>query len=369
MVLKIGLVLMLLGQLLFARWGQGSHRYINDAAVDHLPPAMSFFQDHRDYLSEHSVDPDQNGYPHPGYYHYIDIDVFDEFFTGEMPHTYDGMIALYGQSAVEDAGTVPWVIEWWLEDLTQLMMDGSWNDAWQLAAEMGHFVADSHQALHLTENYNGGLTGNYGIHARYETELMNRHLDNITLPDSTAGYWQTPIDSIMAYIEDIYPVVSLVIAADDDAYALDPNHGNTYYNRMWSLVGDTTVWTLNRAVVDVASLWYTAWINAGSPYPIGVGVKEEQLPEKATLAAFPNPFNGQLTLSYTYHEPGAVNIRIYDVKGDLVKTYGSGMLQGGRHFLHWDGLDESGVGVGTGVYIVQLQQGGLIKAAKVMLLK
>ncbi len=43
---------------IYARWGWGSHRFINAAAVDHLPSETSFFQDHRDYLSEHSVDPD-----------------------------------------------------------------------------------------------------------------------------------------------------------------------------------------------------------------------------------------------------------------------------------------------------------------------
>ena len=41
-------------------WGWGAHRYINENAVDYLPSEMSFFQDHRQYLKDHSVDPDTN---------------------------------------------------------------------------------------------------------------------------------------------------------------------------------------------------------------------------------------------------------------------------------------------------------------------
>jgi hypothetical protein len=41
-----------------------------------------------------------------------------------------------------------------------------------VAADIGHYVADMHQPLHLTRNYNGQLTGNYGIHARYEGQMI-----------------------------------------------------------------------------------------------------------------------------------------------------------------------------------------------------
>ena len=369
MVSRFTLIFFICVQLAFGRWGWGTHRFINNAAVDRLPAAMSFFQDHRDYLTEHSVDPDQSWDPNPGFYHYIDIDVFDEFFDGTLPHSYAGMIAMYGLNAVQDAGVVPWVIEWWLADLTTLMEAGNWDQAWQVAAELGHYVADSHQAFHLTENYNGQMTGNYGIHSRYETELMNRHLDTIDLPDSTGSYWGNPIDSIMAYIEDIYPVVALVLTADDQAYAVDPNHGTTYYNMMWTAVGDTTVWTVNRAAVDLASLWYTAWINAGSPYPAGVGVNEHQLPERLQLHTFPNPFNGTLTLSYSLEHSGQTGLTIYDLQGRKVRELALGWQTAGDHGLTWDGRDQSGQNLSTGSYLVQLETEGQHLLNKITLVK
>jgi hypothetical protein len=245
------------------------------------------------------------------------------------------------------------------------MAEGDWNSVWQIAAELGHYVADSHQAMHLTVNYNGQNSGNYGIHSRYETQMINRHLDSVTLPDSIGSYWQTPIDSIFQYIEDIYPVVDLVLNADDVASAADGNYGETYYDMMWAELGDTTIWTLNKAVVDLASVWVTAWVNAGSPYPIGVGVDETILPEVDKLSAFPNPFNGQTTLYYQSNSEYSGNLNIYDLRGNLVRSMA--LEQAGA--MTWDGRDNQGKALDTGVYIAETGQGSSRLMTKMTLLK
>ncbi len=361
------LVTLLTMTTLYGRWGWGSHRFINDAAVNHLPESMSFFNDHRSYLSEHSVDPDSDS--DPGNYHYIDIDYYPEFFAGTLPHTWQGMLDLYGQNTMEDNGLVPWVIEWWLDDLTTLMADGNWNDVWQVAAELGHYVGDSHQALHLTLNYNGQLTNNYGIHSRYETQMMNPHLDEISFPDSTAGYWDSPIDSIFGYIGGILPLVDLIMVADDRAYLADPNHNATYYSMMWGDLGDTTIWSLNRAAVDLASIWYTAWVNAGSPYPEGVGVDEIELPRQFQIDAFPNPFNAQISLQFQLDQNTYTSLIIYDTHGRYVTTLAQGDFGSGEHSLTWNGTNQNGDEVSSGVYLFVLQTSAQQEVKKLTLLK
>ena len=352
---------------LFGRWGWGSHRFINDAAVNHLPESMSFFMDHRNYLSDHSVDPDTDD--DPGYYHYIDIDYYPEFFAGTLPHTWQAMIDLYGQGTMEDNGLVPWVIEWWLDDLTTLMGDGNWNDVWQVAAELGHYVGDSHQALHLTLNYNGQLSGNYGIHSRYETQMMNPRLDEISFPDSIAHYWENPIDSVFNYIEEIFPLVDLIMAADDRAYLADPNHNDTYYSMMWDDLGDTTTWSLNRAAVDLASIWYTAWVNAGSPYPEGVDVDEIEIPSQFQIDAFPNPFNAQISLQFHLEQNMHTSLIVYDTQGRLVSTLAQGDFGSGEHLLTWNGTNQNGDEVSSGVYLFVLQTSAQQQVKKLTLLK
>ena len=244
-------------------WGWETHRYINENAVDYLPPEMDFFEDYRDYLRAHSIDPDVDGLP--GYYHYIDIDYYPEFFEGTFPHDWDEAVDLYGYNVLIDNGTVPWVIELWTDSLTVLMSTEQWETVWQVAAELGHYVADSHQPLHLTLNYNGQLTGNYGIHSRYETHMINPHLSELPLPDTTSAHWSSVIDSVFRYIDEIYPFVSDIMAADDLASAQDPDYNSAYYNILWDELDSLTMSVIHCAIIDLASIWQTAWDNANSP--------------------------------------------------------------------------------------------------------
>jgi len=361
-------ILLCLTPLFLMSWGGGTHRFINDRAVDHLPPQMFFFADHRAYFSQHASDPDFDN--DPGNYHYIDIDYYPEFFTGQLPHQWQAMIDRYGQSTIESQGVVPWVIEWWLDELTTSMRNHDWTSVWQVAAELGHYVGDSHQALHLTVNYNGGETGNYGIHSRYETYMMNPHLGEITLKDSIATYWDSPIDSVFAYIEDIYPLVKSIMEVDDRAYYLDSNHGDTYYDIMWRDLGDATTWSIERAVIDLASIWYTAWINAGKPYPDGVvSIDEPSLPAAPRIKAYPNPFNSQITLKVNLPVAGSFVMRILDIQGNLLNTLISGEGEAGEFSIIWDGLDQNHVPVSSGVYFGQVITSGHASIQKLILIK
>ncbi|MBC8375031.1 MAG: T9SS type A sorting domain-containing protein [FCB group bacterium] len=366
-IVLILLVTLLTLPNLYGRWGWSSHRFINDKAVDYLPKSMSIFYENRDYLSDHSVDPDTDN--DPGYYHYIDIDYYPEFFAGTLPHIWQDMVDLYGQGTMEDNGLIPWVIEWWLEELTMLIENEKWNEAMQIAAELGHYVADSHLALHLTLNYNGQLTNNYGIHSRYETQMVNPHLDEIAFPDSTAHYWESPIDSIFAYIEDIYPLVDLILEADDRAYQEDPNHNNTYYSMMWEDLGNTTIWSLNRAAVDLASIWYTAWVNAGPPRPEVLYIDEMQLPEHPEIITFPNPFNAEISFVINLDQTTNASLKIFDINGNLITTLIQSNFIPGEYTFHWNGTDRNGVKVSSGVYLMELNTSELRSVKKITLLK
>ncbi|MED5219754.1 MAG: T9SS type A sorting domain-containing protein, partial [Candidatus Neomarinimicrobiota bacterium] len=296
-------------------WGWGTHRYINENAVDCLPPEMDFFQEHRNYLREHSTDPDVDDLP--GYYHYIDIDYYPEFFEGTFPHDWDEAVEQYGYDVIIDNGTIPWVIETWTDSLTVLMASGQWEAVWQVAAELGHYVADSHQPLHLTLNYNGQLTGNYGIHSRYETHMINPHLSELPLPDSLGIYWISVIDSVFRYIGEIYPYASEIIDADDLAADQDPNYNSTYYNTLWDEVDSMTISVIHCAIVDLASIWQTAWVNSGD---LNLPFNDEKSIPNVYLfdQNYPNPFNPVTTLHYGLPEDELVNITIYDMMGRQV---------------------------------------------------
>ena len=347
-------------------WGWETHRYINENAVDYLPPEMDFFEEYRDYLREHSTDPDVDDLP--GYYHYIDIDYYTEFFEGTFPHDWEEAVDQYGYDVITDNGTVPWVIELWTDSLTILMDDGEWETVWQLAAELGHYVADSHEPLHLTLNYNGQLTGNYGIHSRYETHMINPHLSELPLLDSTSNYWSSVIDSVFRYIDEIYPYVNEIIAADDLAAGQDPNYNSTYYNLLWDELDSLTISVIHCAIVDLASIWQTAWINAGSPTLSFIN--KQSIPNVYVLDQnHPNPFNPTTTLRYDLPEDVMVNITIYDMMGRQVKTLINGKQSAGYKSLQWNATNNLGQSVSAGLYLYMIQAGEFRQIRKMVLFK
>ena len=343
-------------------WGWNAHRYINENAVDYLPAEMSFFQDHRQYLRDHSVDPDTD--PLPGYYHYMDIDYYPEFFSGTLPHNLDSLIALYNQSIIEDNGIIPWIVEEWTERLSALMTLGQWDDVWQIAAELGHYVADSHQPLHLTLNYNGQLTGNYGIHSRYETQMMNTHLSQLPLPSGTGIYWPNVIDSVFSYIDEVYPFVDSIIIADDLAKAQDPTYGNTYYNIMWQELENLTTISIHKAIIDLASLWRTAWENAGSPTPLGIEENNRNSQQFWLVKAYPNPFNPITNIQFTIPGMEFVTLKIYNLIGQEMVTLVSEKLTPGSYKYKWDAGSFP-----SGVYMYKIEVGSLVKSQKLILIK
>ena len=84
----------------------------------------------------------------------------------------------------------------------------------------------------------------------------------------------------------------------------------------------------------------------------------------------PNPFNPWTEIAFTVPEdPGLVTLTIHNISGQLVRTLVSGELSAGPAVAVWDGLDESGRQMASGVYLARLQAAGESAYRKMMLLK
>jgi hypothetical protein len=84
---------------------------------------------------------------------------------------------------------------------------------------------------------------------------------------------------------------------------------------------------------------------------------------------FPNPFNPATTIHYTVPHAGAVDLRIYDVGGRLVRSLVSGLQTGGVHAAAWNGRDTNGAAAASGIYFVRLESAGQVSTRKIILLK
>lgn len=84
---------------------------------------------------------------------------------------------------------------------------------------------------------------------------------------------------------------------------------------------------------------------------------------------YPNPFNPETTISYSLKSTEPVALGIYNIKGELVKTLVNDVKPAGNHSLIWNGKDNTGRAVSSGIYFCKLQAGKVSDTAKMILLK
>lgn len=86
-------------------------------------------------------------------------------------------------------------------------------------------------------------------------------------------------------------------------------------------------------------------------------------------AVVPNPFNPRTTVWFDLAQAGSAALRVYDLRGRLVRTLAAGAREAGRHRADWDGRNERGEPAGAGIYLVRLTASGRACSVKVVLAK
>ena len=105
-------------------------------------------------------------------------------------------------------------------------------------------------------------------------------------------------------------------------------------------------------------------VSIRSPSPRGMSGPTAQL-----SPAFPNPFNPHTTIPFELAERSQVQLLVYDITGALVRILENDTRQAGSHAATWDGTNQAGQAVATGVYIVRLQAGGVSETRRIVLVK
>ncbi|MDD2331917.1 MAG: T9SS type A sorting domain-containing protein [Candidatus Cloacimonetes bacterium] len=98
--------------------------------------------------------------------------------------------------------------------------------------------------------------------------------------------------------------------------------------------------------------------NTQSPEPTDFG-----------LANYPNPFNPTTTISFIAPQAGTTKLSVFNIKGQRVKMLYNGLLSKGHHSIVWNGLDERGTAVSSGVYFVRVEMNGISQTHKMILMK
>ena len=143
------------------------------------------------------------------------------------------------------------------------------------------------------------------------------------------------------------------------------------------------------AHIDIAisgdGVWHIAYRNqiehalyhAATTDTIITGVDEKEDPWKpeVNMVAFgleqnvPNPFNPQTTILYSIGKTGNVILSVFDVNGRLIRTLVNERKTSGKHNTAWDGTDNQGDRVASGVYFLRLTEGNRAVTKKLILLR
>lgn len=97
----------------------------------------------------------------------------------------------------------------------------------------------------------------------------------------------------------------------------------------------------------------------------------ETAPAETHIVAgsYPNPFNPETQIAYTLSVPENVKIQIYNVSGQLIRTFDVGYQSAGNHSVHWDGRNENGDPTASGIYLYRIDAGPYSVTSRMVLLK
>jgi hypothetical protein len=344
--------------LFLMSWGYNGHNKINGNAHLSFTPEMEQFQAWAITLAEHASDADyrKDIDPNEGPRHYLDIDNYPGFLTsGRIPQTYDSVIALYGQAFVIDQGVLPWATKIAYDSLVNSFARFDWTKAVLFASDLGHYVADGHQPLHITRNYDGQYTGNNDIHSHYETGMINAYKDEIIYTGDDIAFI-TDVDAyIFNYIYSNYIYVDPIMVADDYAQSVAGNNTSSAYKAaLWDKTKGFTIPLFKGASHALAELIYSAWVQAGKPdMNSGPGIIEWNT--EGTLLQIqiiPNPVKESGTIRFNLPDESDVCMQVLDTSGAVMENLINKKLPEGSHEFSFDLAH-----LPEGIYFISLETG------------
>lgn len=277
-------VLLAITACLCSSWGFFGHQQISRRAVFILPEDMiRFYKNNISFISTHSVDPDKKRYsdPNEGSRHFLDTEHYGPCPFDSIPERWDDAVAKYSEDTLKRYGTVPWQIQKTYYALVKAFEQKDSLRILHLSANISHYIADAHVPLHVTENYNGQMSNQIGIHAFWESrlpELFSSHYNFIT---GKAHYIENPLKEAWAIVKNTHQYKDEVFEteyelsksfAPDKKYSYSERSGQilkqyslAYSKAFHDALHGMVEKQMRSAIAETASFWYSAWVDAGQP--------------------------------------------------------------------------------------------------------
>ncbi|KIO77328.1 S1/P1 Nuclease [Pedobacter lusitanus] len=269
--------------LLTGSWGFFAHIRINRLAVFTLPTGMSrFYKSNIHYLADHATDADKRRYADTAEAprHYLDVELY-ETQIDSIPAKWNDAVKKYGISQLNKNGILPWQIQ---RTYFQLVSAFKLKDSVKIlihSAFLGHYIADAHVPLHTTENHNGQLSNQYGIHAFWESRLPELFAGTYNFLVGRALYIDDPLKETWKIIRHTHQLVDSALVTEAELNRRFPSYrkysyskrnkqvmkqysfeyARSYHEAMNKMVEKQ----MRASVLAIGSFWYSAWVDAGQP--------------------------------------------------------------------------------------------------------
>lgn len=278
-------------------WGFEAHHFIADRMIALLPaPLRPFFESRRAFIVERAIDPDlwrTVGWTEESPNHFVDLDngKYGAAPFTDLPHDYDRAVQKFGKEVVDEQGTLPWRTEEFYGRLEREFealkrpapAEYSLNNIALFSAVLAHYVADAHVPLHASANYDGQLTGQNGVHSRWEADLFERNRDRLTIAPRPIPAVHDPREYIFGVLLESYKNVPNVLESDQKAAAGRDFYDAAYFDQFAKGTLPVLEQRVNAAIAGVAAVISGAWEQAGKP------AVPTELPKTARPVRRPKP--------------------------------------------------------------------------------
>lgn len=266
-------------------WGFFGHKMVNRLAVFTLPEKLLlFYKTNIEFITDHSVDPDKRRYsvPEEACRHYVDLDHYEMVAPIDtVPKYWKDAVAKYTEDTLNAYGIVPWHINTMKYRLTEAFKEKDIDKILHASADIGHYIADAHVPLHATENYNGQLTGQTGIHGFWESRLPELFSENYDFFVGRAFYVNDVLGLAWKASEGSFAAKDSVLDFErklnatfpsDQKYTLEQKgqtqvkiYSKEYSRAYHQLLGNQVERRMRASILAVGCVWYTCWVDAGQP--------------------------------------------------------------------------------------------------------
>jgi len=269
---------------LCSSWGFYAHYRINRLAVFTLPKAMAgFYKANIDYITEHAISADKRRYVDSteGPRHYLNADRYGKNPFSKIPQNWDDAAIKYSADTLNKYGTLPWVIQFNYYRLVKAFKAHDTLAILNTSANLGHYIADAHVPLHLTQNYNGQLTGQTGIHALWESRLPELFGSRYNYYAGKSRYIDDPLAQTFKICRRSFNEADSVLRFErilNKSFAagkkfIQERRGNrqvkeysvAYAKAYHKMLSGMVERRMRSAILAVGSYWYSAWVDAGQP--------------------------------------------------------------------------------------------------------